>query len=314
MAKTRGWQDYIPTSGEGRALVEVKGRVGGKGRTMRKSSGGKWNRLRGRSFTAKKPKYFIPTSPGVYPSSVAPYTGKQPHLYYDLNGSLQSGGGTGVQKGWLFALTPKTLLRDGVDSFPGMIGDTETEYDRLRIVGMDGQLRWSPISPISDPAQPGVYDPGELAGTLTWAWYKFRASQSDLAGGFSRSWPWLAFTDADAAGNADTLVPALGAPTSEAVKDVDWRYRAKLIGKGSLVWKLDPRVYFNTVEEAPQQMWVPTHYNVRLPRKLVCDVGGDEALGMVYYIRNFGSVNGVGGAPASRFSFESMRVKCIEID
>lgn len=34
--RRRGIGDFIPTSGEGRALVEVKGRVGGKGRNMRR--------------------------------------------------------------------------------------------------------------------------------------------------------------------------------------------------------------------------------------------------------------------------------------
>lgn len=41
MPSRKGWTDWIPRSGEGRALVEVKGRVGGKGAGMRRNFRGR---------------------------------------------------------------------------------------------------------------------------------------------------------------------------------------------------------------------------------------------------------------------------------
>jgi len=64
MPRMRGIGDYIPPSGEARALVEVKGRVGGKGAGMRRRSRrSNFSSLR-KVPKGREPDYVIPLAAG----------------------------------------------------------------------------------------------------------------------------------------------------------------------------------------------------------------------------------------------------------
>lgn len=304
----------IPARGEAEVMARLKGGYGGKMRGRRSSMRGRRSAMRSGRFNKKHPKWMLPTAPGDYTASLS--YGQQKILFFDSNGALQSGGATGADQGWLFAMTPEILARSGLEPYAGLAGDSDTQYDRLRIVGMTGKLFWTPFAPVSDPGQNAPYDPSELTGTIIVCWYKVEAHAATIAGGYVNSYPWASFSEADAAAtaNIETYLPGIGSPTFQGTQNVDFRFRAKLMSVVHKRWTIGCNIARNEEDASLIRQLLPHPIEIPLPRKLICNIGKGEALGCAYYIRNDGTVNGVGGAPSSRFSFESMRVKCFELD
>lgn len=303
----------IPARGEAEVMARLKGGYGSK-MMRRRSSGGRMRGMRSGRFNRKHPKWMIPTAPGDYTASLS--YGQQKILFFNSNGQLQSGGDTGADQGWLFAMTPEILQRTGLEPYAGLAGDSDTQYDRLRIVGMVGKLFWTPFAPVSDPGIQDPYDPSELTGSIVVCWYKVEAHAATTSGGFVNSYPWGSFSEADAASTADveTYLPGIGSPTFQGTQNVDYRFRAKLMNVVHKRWTIGCAIAHNDSGGVLIRQLMPHPIEIPLPRKLVCNIGKGEALGCAYYIRNDGTVNGIGGAPSSRFSFESMRVKCYELD
>lgn len=280
-----------------------------------RSSRGRFAAMR-RGAMKNRPIWAIPTGPGSYgPDGIG--RDEQVHLRYFDPGNLSSGGAPGASQGWLFALTPESFERDGdtPDGIPGLIlGKQQDTYDnRYRIAGFSGQLLWSPQAPIGE--QSANPPPDTLSGVAHFLWYKFEAGQSDSTAGFKRSYPWLSFSTVDAKAGVDTLVPFEVMPGGAALTfldDRDYRYRAKVIRSATIPWKIDASVTGDSVD-GYNTVFSPRVYRVPLPRKLVCNVGRGEALGLAYWIRDFTVVNTAGGAPASVFDFSSLRVKLYEL-
>lgn len=311
--RRRGIGDWIPTSGEGRALVEVKGRVGKMRGGRSSGTRGLRRAMRSGRYVRKSPKWFYPVAPGDNGSSGTVNYNFQKQLYYDLTGTLQSGGSNGASVGWLFALTPEVFDRSNTP-FAGMAGDRDTTADRLRIVGMTGNLFFTPLNPIIDEPADSM-PPSAFTGTLITAWFKFTQAHSSLTGGISRGYPWGQFTPADAssAGATATFVPSLGVPLLDSLSSLDYRERAHLMHVKHQRWRI-PHVIAGTVTDGFITSYMPQSIQVPLPRKVIANVGKGEALAMMYYIRDDGTINGTAGSPAARFSFESMRIKCFETD
>lgn len=327
----RGIGDWIPKSGEGRALVEVKGRVGMKGR--RYGRGGKWSRMRRGIQRGKKPVWGIPTSPGGF---LTPSTFEfQPHMHYHVGANSWNplSPNAGANQGWLWALTPTILRRDSVfQTFPGLLFPQNGQnangnevgmrqiYDRVRIAGFTGKLMFTPNFPAGLNPTDGKYFPQTLCGRIVWAWYKVHASENDDAsGGFTRSFPFLDFSPGDAADTADTYLPH-GVNTFYDVAQRDPRMRAKLMRMGTKSWRIPVAMTYNPVGAGSYEyQCMPQPIEIPLPRNLICDVGRDEALALAYWVRDNSIVmpeteGEGGGAPDMLFNWETVRVKCYELD
>lgn len=276
-----------------------------------------FTRMRKGAPQNKKPKWFLPTSPGDYGIAAGGTRALQPHMHLDLAGTILSGNADdGYQRGWLFAMTPEVMERGGAGAaFPGLLGDQDSEYDRLRIAGMDGKLFFTPYGPVNEVGPEEPFAATNMVGFVHWAWFKVTAGQSDIdPGGFTRAYPWLTFGLADAAAGADTFGPAFSEDPLTFATNRDWRYRAKLMAKGTKPWSIDLRNTWMDTPGSTQHQYIPHPIEIPLSRKLVCDVGKGEALGMAYMIHTTSGVNGQTGAPSARFDFQSLRVKCYELD
>lgn len=294
----------------------IEGKVGNRSGARRRRTGS-FARMRKGAPQNKKPMWMIPMGPGDY-GATGGATGRQPHIQTPLLGTLQSGGSDGAQAGYLFALTPERFERDGNEpsGIPGMLGNGGDEFDRLRIAGMDGKLLWTPVAPVYDLPTGQPPEASLLTGVINWWWMKVVAQEYDESFDPQYAWgyPWASFSFSDAANLEAPNKPLLTALTSQDAARKDWRYRAKLMGKGSKPWALTYAPYWNTDTQAQVNTFNSRSIEIPLPRKLVCDVGKGEALAMMYWIRDNTRANTVGGAPASVFDYSSMRVKCYELD
>lgn len=310
----RGIGDLIPTSGEGRALVEVKGRVGGKGGRMayRRNSFARMRAGGGK----KHPQYMIPYAPGDYGGGGGTGRELEPHRQYFVDSATLSGTANGATRGWLFALTPEYFAREGnqPNGIPGMsfgLTDSSGNSDRIRIAGMLGACKFVALSP-GDTTGP---DSPEVMFDAVFAWWKVQASKSSLAGGFRTNYPWESFSELDAVdSNVDTFVPAEQGTTSDTIVDVDGRFRAKCIRMVHRVGKIVPVYRFDMNGDIVGTTYHTTPIDVPLLRRIVCDVGKGEALALSYWMRNYATVNTRPAGPSGVFTFPTMRIKTYELD
>lgn len=315
----RGIGDWIPTGGEGRALVEVKGKVG-KVRGYR-TSRNKFRRMRNGFLPRKKPLWLIPKGPGENDgANVANLWSNQRHLVQ--LGSPQVARGPSIR--WAFAITPEPM--PGANNNYSVIGNREGSNTRLRIAGMTGKLIFTPLAPSGYDGNLDNNDQRAALnetsrGIVAWAWYKVRA-QRQLAGEErGQGYPWRSFSIADAENGVNTqgFVPFMMGlnSTDPEVEGLDWRGGVKLMHSGMRAWRMDlaPSLYTGVSQELLGMYVVGgIPVEIPLPRKLVCDVGEGEALGMVLFVRDFSDQAEYGGSPEWRLDYASMRIKAYELD
>lgn len=304
MARTRGWKDWIPASGEGRALVEVKGRVGGKGAGMRRSTkGSRFSRLRRASNVKQKVIRAIPLAPGPFAANVI---GQK-----DRTKNWDGHTGTSIRAEWLWAITPETMDYSGTDQTPLVIdrSDAEEEDDRYRVVGINGKLWWTPMVPLVTAATFETY-----AGFVGISFAKFDSGVFDSVSG-KPVYPWANFTQATATTGIDKqgLTPHLSNTEPDAIAALlyqDKRWRPRVMYQHSKPWKI-PTVYDSFQELIQPSGCTPVE--IPLPRKLVCNIGRGEALGVCVWVKDFSQSSELGGSPVGRFDFHDVTIQLLKL-
>lgn len=307
MPRSRGWQDYIPTSGEGRALVEVKGRVGGKGGRMYRRS--RWNRIRNPIKNAQE--WGVPLFPGAVDASANEWA----HIFLNTLGSLVK---TRPNAGLVFAITPETVGNGSTAPFP-MIGEQSTA-ERLRVVGFQGELFWSPLDTLAD-----ARTPESMMGYIYVALVKLHAqNRVQTAGGTAAGGPYYPWQNFDPDGTQDTgsntnnemwagYVPTFSALTSSQVLGGDGRFNGSIMWGRTYPWKINAMPIYNSLDESTSLVTVPSDpVRIALPRKVVCDVGRKECLALIFQTRSLSDVNSA-TSPIGRFYAPRLRVKTVEL-
>lgn len=304
-----------PMSGEGRLLAEVKGKVGGA--KMRRSNRTSFAAMR-RGAMRNKPEWVVPLAPGDYGGGGGGILDRQPHWMFYRTGSFASGGVSGQTQGWLFALTPELFPRDGNDTMAGFVNYSEGANARYRVAGFQGKLHWTPLYPSYAIT---TFSSENLSGTFWYGWFKVDANAPPLSTDtIEESYPWGTFGTLAGGANGEaatrTFTPIAQAGNATGLFNRDARFRAKLMHSNSFTWTM--KAIGQSEDSAGtgfQQSFIPTGYEIPLPRKLVCNVGRGEALALAYWYRDNSFVGGgVGGSPNSIFTFPSLRVKVYELD
>lgn len=300
MPRSRGWKDYIPASGEGRALVEVKGKIG-RG-AKRSSMRSRFSRMR-KGQSARKPLRLIPLSPGPMDTPVV----EQTQQVKAWNGHA----GIDIKAEWLFAFTTDDVDPGAGQQYPPMFNQTleANRPERLRIVGLHGNLWWHPLLPLT----PG--SPEAFTGMVGWAWLKLEASiVSSVGSGSTPSFPYNLWQAAGASVNIATAgmtpsIPNLSDPLELTYRD--WRARAgRIMNMGCLPWKIDG------VYDVLEERLFPGPSNavrIPLPRRVICNIGQGEALACVVWVKDNGSSASLTGSPVGQFTFHDVYAKAYEL-
>jgi len=331
MPRMRGIGDYIPASGEARALVEVKGRVGGKGAGMRRRS-------RRSSFSSlrkvpkgREPDYVIPLAAGEQFD-----TSRTEQLHYQHDTQPKTGGDFGTRM-WAMVLHPGLRPVGGISPpLPWMIGlEENNDTSRYRVLGMQGSVYWTPLASVDEEVSPDA-----CTGFIMGAWYKLQRNNAiDIEAdgttivnpNFRAQFPFRNFSALDelrmAAEEQGLGVPSVtsGTPTTdvEKVTQMDWRIaeHAKPIGAFCKPWRADwhPAVfgYDDTGQPVTNtsiaQLGPGYPVQLPMPRKLVANIGRNEALGLFLQIEDNGSSQSY-SAPVGRLVWPNFRVKLLELD
>lgn len=316
MPRMSDWKDYIPASGEGRALVEVKGKVGGKMK-YRRTKRSRFAALRRGAFR-KKPQVWIPLAPGPQGN-----TSNRPDMVdyrFSTPGSIAE---QSPDQGWLFAITPElsgsATPNAQIASVLGLGGQIDPDQ-AYRVVGIKGSLHWTPLVSLADP--PGSAVPEGLFGFLKLYWYKLKASldgSADFSGG-PLEYPWSGGWDdtANTSGNhVDGFLPwtkAHSVLTVANLRNRDPRYRMDVIHHCKVPWTLEYRpVYDSGTDNILLQPIGQYPIRLPLPRKLVCNIGRGEALACAYQVTSESGSNAA-SSPAGIFNFEDLRFMVHELD
>jgi len=312
MPSRRGIGDYIPAKGEARVLAELKGSYGSKGRSMRTNrSRNRFAAMR-KGKAARKPLEFIPLSPGPFASTAV----GQKDRVCPIDGHL----GTGLYTQWVFALTPE-ILDYGASDEPGMyLSDDTTEYNRsrMRIVGMRGDLYYTPLAPLGiEQAIPARFD--AFSGLMGWSWMRIQAGA--IVGGGAGTEPVYPFGDFDsgtvsqniATGGYTPHIDIIGDADSLPLADKRLRRGRGIINHGTRPWRID--TVWNTALD-PESLFPGAGRSIKipLPRKLVCDVGQGEVLAMVMWQKDFGTDPAISGSPSARLDYPDLRILAYELD
>lgn len=303
-----GLERFIPAGGEGRALVEVRGRYGNmKGA---RTKGSRFRALRKGRFT-KKPQTWLPLAPG--PQNVS----NRPEVtvnYFSNPGSTEE---QSPDMGWLFAITPERDLVN-VTSVMAIGGDID-EDQKYRVVGIKGNLFYTPLASLNEDV--GTVE--ACTGFVETYWYKVKTSL-DSAANLSNSpltFPWSGGWDdtANTSGiHVQGFVPwqqsiAVSSGPS-ALRNRDPRWRSDVMFHSKTPWVLPHFPYFDQTTMGVQYRAVaPCPVRIPLPCRVICNVGAGEALACAYVITSQSGVN-VESSPAGIFSFNDMKIMVHELD
>lgn len=305
----RGIGDWIPTGGEGRALVEVKGRVGKTKGSYRRTAS-RFNAMR-RGRLARKPQIWIPLASGD--QSLLNNRREQVWARRETVGSVSEGI---PDQGWLFVISPEEVggANDPTVVAFGGEADPDMEY---KVVGITGRLTWTPMDSLSDPNT----DPTAWSGFVRTAWVKVHSVPQE-AGSGKALYPWSgSWTDpADSTGaHVSSIFPYYDTASVDtelnqrALAERDGRWRTDVIRRYERTFVMDymPMVYYDAGDGTPQFSYLPRAnrpIQIPLPRKLVCNVGRGQALACAFQVvsqSNFPT----GSAPTGVFDFSDVKVK-----
>jgi len=330
MPRMRGIGDYIPASGEARALVEVKGRVGGKGAGMRRRSRrSNFSSLR-KVPKGREPDYVIPLAAGEQFDA-----SRTEQLHYQQDTQPKTSGDFGTRM-WAMVLHPGLRPVGGISPpLPWVAGlEENSDTSRYRVLGMQGSVYWAPTASVNEDV-----GPDSCTGFIMGAWYKLERNNAiDIEAdgtvvnpSFRAQFPFRSFSALDqlrmAAEEQGLGVPTVtsGTPTTdvEKVTQMDWRIsnHAKPIGAFCKPWRADfqPPIWsFDDVGQPVAQLQAPLlgpGYPVQLPmpRKLVANIGRNEALALFLQIEDNGSSQSI-SSPVGRLMWPNFRVKLLELD
>lgn len=338
-----GWTDLIPARGEAEAAIKLKGAYGGRGGSMyRRTKRSKFSSLR-KVPKGRRAEYAIPL--GVGESMDSPDI-SQLHIAQSTGGSTVDG----IHRQWMFVIHPGIRPAIGTTPvLPWMMGQSNTsEEARYRVLGLQGKIHWRPLTTGTEDAFPL-----ECCGYIAGAWYKLRRSDALNVDGVTvlensiyNRFPWRSLNAVDSLRTAvegagfginDSLTNAnvqLGTDqfttaSMDAARaqvrigqQTDWRLADKSpIGQFCVPWKAEyvPRQWVWSVsaddfaKAEPAEMGASAAVSIPLPRKLIANVGGDEALGFYFMSWNVGDNTSV-KHPIGRMDYPTFRVKLLELD
>jgi len=326
--------DLIPARGEAEVMARVKGAYGSKsggymrGRTKRS----KFARLR-RMPKGREADWVVPLGPGSNPTQSQ---GDQLHMEMltpqDIAGN--------PARWWAFVLHPGLRPDTGTSPQLPWVGGLEeySESARYRVMGMAGDVYYTPQYSSNEEI-----DPPACVGFIAGAWYKVQRSNAiDIEGDgttivnppFRSQFPYRSLNATDstrmAAEEAGFGVPYPLAGTADYREEgqlvqQDWRLveHAKPIGMFCKPWRADFIPAQWGVDDTGQpvtQISLPTlgpAHPVRLPmpRKLVANIGRDEALALYLMAwNNPAGSNPSVKAPKGLLTYPTFRVKLLELD
>lgn len=173
MARTRGIGDLIPARGEGRALVEIKGHVGGKGASMRRSDS-----------KAKRREQVKPEN-----SQWVPFYGFQQDLSPLLDGDsipVPATGATRFPNG--FSIGPTQALYD----VEAALGLPSIQGRAVKLLRFKGNIHV--LVGRDEGADPAVQNPRRL---MMWRWVRVQVTPAQSVVtlfGASSAWELMAAT------------------------------------------------------------------------------------------------------------------------
>lgn len=327
------WSKLIPARGEAEVMAKLKGGYGSK--AMRSRSGGRSRRSSKFSRLRQTPKgreadWVIPLAPGHNPTQSQ---GDQLHMEWQ---TPQNTSGT-ISRWWQFVVHPGLRPAAGTTPvLPWVAGlEENSESARYRLQGFSGDVYWSPLQSSDEEITPPM-----CSGFVAGAWYKLQRSNAiDIeADGttvvnptFRAQFPFRALSTLDSTRMADE-VAGYGVPyplngNADYVEDgqlvhEDWRLveHAKPIGMFCKPWYTDfvsPIFGFDDVGQPVTVSQIaqmgPAHaVRIPLPRKLVCNVGRNEALAL--YMMAWCGVGSSYKAPYGTLTYPTFRAKLLELD
>jgi len=299
---------------------------------MRRTKRSSFSRLR-KMPKGREADYVIPLGPGVNPTQSQ---GDQLHFQMQTLGTSAGG----PSRLWQFVVHPG-LRPDGGTSpqLPWVTGlEEHSESARYRIMGMQGDVYWTPMYSNNEELTPQ-----ECTGFIAGAWYKVRRTNAiDIEAdgttivnpAFRAQFPVRSLSVLDsqrmAAEEAGYGIPTGIVGTTPyreegQIVQQDWRLceHAKPIGMFCKPWRADfiPPIYgFDDTGQpvttaAIGQLGPAQAVRLPMPRKLVANVGREEALAL--YLQIWGGISGTSpsyGAPWGLLTYPTFRVKLLELD
>lgn len=272
----------------------------------------KWARMRSGSTSRRKPQVWIPLAPG--PQGTTGSRTFDTSKYLPTNGSIVE---FLPDQGWLFAITPELTDGDAGASVMGLGGAIDSEQ-AYRVVGLKGNLSWTPQYTLSDPNN----DVSAWSGWISLWWYKVEAS---LAGAVPSAdsplrYPWSAgwLTKSNTEGNfAQGFVTNYHAVTlnsgPSALRNKDPRYRVDVMHHVRKPWSLNVMPIIDGADVISNLTMNQRAVSLPLPRKVVCNVGRGEALACAYQVVSDSNVPSA-SSPGGLFTFSDMKVLVHELD
>lgn len=305
-----GIGDFIPTAGEGRALVELKGKVGKMRSSYYRGSRGRFNAIR-QGRTRRKPQTWIPLASGD--QSLVTDRGVQPWARHRNSGSVVT---AAADQAFLWVISPELVGSAKNPTVVAVGGEADPDM-KYKVVGITGHLFWTPAFSLADPNQ----DPLGWTGFIRVFWGKIKAMPEPGGSGVAE-YPWSGgWTDpADSSGSHlsslvnfydDASVDTEANQRALALRDV--RYRTDIMRTYVRPWHIPymPVAWYDSDDHNVVQEYLPQAarpIQIPLPRKLVCSVGRGESLACWYQIVSQSSVPSA-SAPTGQFDFTDVKVK-----
>lgn len=267
----------------------------------------------------KKPTWLIPLASGTVGNDAARDNQFHTQAYYGPEEGAQN------YSVWAFAITPELL---GQGERPSVAGVTENSTTRLRVAGMAGKLHFQPLLPsgytgnLAPDGNEALAVPTQLVGFVTWAWFKVKANSTNVTGANRTDiYPWTDWTRGAAENTSSQLFgpyQGLNIDTQNDLVSLDWRGRSDAMSMGQKMWRMSLRPSNNQMISGTGNE--PTYYvdapavEIPLPKKLVCNIGRGEALGMYLTVGDLGQTPQAAGAPSFALVYPTMRIKTFELD
>jgi len=326
---SRDLGDLIPARGEAEVMARLKGAYGSKGGSMRRTKRSKFARLR-KMPKGREADWVIPLGPGTNPTQSQ---GDQLHFEM-LTPEAVSGS---IAKSWQFVIHPGLRPDNGTTpQLPWVAGLEEySESARYRVMGMAGDIYYTPMYTSDEEVEPW-----QCAGFVAGAWYKLtRSNAIDIEAdgttivnpAFRAQFPYRSLSTLDSTrmadekagyGVPDTVTGTAPYREEGQIVQQDWRlcehakpiapfckpWRAGFIPP---IWGVDDTGQPVTQIDQPK-MDAAGAVRLPIPRKLVANIGRDEALAL--YLMTWANPGTAYRSPRGVLTFPTFKVKLLELD
>lgn len=330
MARRSDIKDWIPAKGEAEVMARLKGAYGGKGGSMRRTRrSSRFNRLR-KTPKGREADIVIPLGPGTNPT-------QSPWDQLHVETLTEDNNVSTPLRMWQWVIHPGLRPDGGTSPQLPWVGGLEeySESARYRVQGMMGDVYWTPTYTNDEDVEPYA-----CAGFVAGAWYKLtRNNAIDIeqdgttvvVNPFRAQFPFRALSATDsirmAAEESGYGLPYPLNGTADYREEgqlvqQDWRLveHSKPIGMFCKPWRADwqpPILGFDDTGQPVtvariQTMGPAMPVKLPMPRKLVANVGRNEALG--FYLMVWSNADTSVKAPQGVLTYPTFRVKMLELD